>query len=105
MNTIIELKYHAPGDFEVPSTNFKGFKYRTIYFFDKWKQAQIYEIDNKIISYWKKGTVKTAKFGSTYCSLNLSRTSFRFMVVYHNKKISKKDIKKLAQQRIEDIYV
>jgi len=99
---ILELVHQAPGEFEIPSTNYKGMNYRTVYFIDKWEQAQVYEVDNKIVSNWKKHSMHTTKFGQSYCSLNLSRQHRRFVVLYHNKKLNKNILQKLLDKKLKD---
>jgi hypothetical protein len=98
---IVELIHQAPGEFEIPSKNYKGMKYRTVYFIDKWEQAQIYEVDNKIISKWKQGSIHTISFGQSYCSLNLSRQHRKFVALYHNKEITKKDVLELLDEQLK----
>ena len=94
---IIDLINQTPGDFERPNKNYKGKKYRSVIFLNPYCVAQFYEIENKLVTNWKRKQIVTASQGQTYTSMNASMQTNSFIVVYHDtKKISyKKVIKQL----------
>jgi len=92
---IVDVITQTPGEFEKPSTSYKGRKYRSIIFLTDYAVAQFVEINNKLITKWKKGQIYTSNSNEEYASLNLSLKARNFMAAYHDsKKITVKDIKK-----------
>ena len=100
---IIDLINQTPGDFERPNKNYKGKKYRSVIFLGPYCVAQFYEIENRLITNWKRKQIITSKQGQTYTSMNASMHTNSFIVVYHDsKKISYKQVIKKLKSIINE---
>ena len=95
---IVDVITQIPGEFEKPTTQYKGKKYRTIVFLTDYVLAQFFEVNNKLVKNWKKGQTHTSNLREEYASLNLSLKARKFIAAYHDsKKITLNDIKKVLK--------
>lgn len=85
---MIEYIIQNPGQMEQDTTDYKGYKYRTVIFNDEWVDAQFFEISGRLIEKWKAGEKITSNNNDNYSSMNCSLVPRNFTVIYHNDVLS-----------------
>jgi hypothetical protein len=73
-----------PGQYEAPSSEYHGYRHRSLIFETPWHVAQFYEINDQLIKHWKVGDVITMKSDDVYCSMNLSLHTSNFVEIFHD---------------------
>jgi|TARA_B110000503_G_C7036904_1_gene366507 hypothetical protein len=97
---IVDVITQTPGEFEKPSSQYKGKKYRTVVFLTNYELAQFFEVNKKLVKDWKKGQTHTSNLKDEYASLNLSLKARKFIAAYHDsKKITLNDIMKALKNQ------
>jgi hypothetical protein len=81
---IVEYVIQNPGQMEQNTTDYRGYKKKTIVFLDDWVNAQFLEVGGKLIENWSDGDTAMALDGQPYASMNVSLIPRKFMVIYHN---------------------
>lgn len=81
---IVEYIIQNPGQMEQNTTDYRGYKKRTVIFLDEWATAQFMEIDGTIIEKWNDGETSVSYDKQPYASMNCSLVPRKFIVIYHN---------------------